>query len=218
MQISPVQGKAESRSAQFKPLLVLLALGVVLWVCTCGLWDVRGPDEGRYTQVARELLQRHNWLVLTVQGHPYDQKPPLAFWFFALALKIAGGVNTWALRMPGVLAALGTIALTYGIALQRWGTRAAFFAGLFLLAAPAFIDDAPAVELNMLYAFFTIAALAVWLQFEFVNPDSRLPWARAALFWLCVAAAFFCERPPRNPDHYFGHRLCVLGAKIRHAF
>jgi 4-amino-4-deoxy-L-arabinose transferase-like glycosyltransferase len=163
------------------------------------LWDVRGPDEGRYTQIGRELLHRHNWMVLTVQGHPYDQKPPLAFWFFALAMKVAGGVSTWALRMPGILAALGSIALTYQIALRRWGTGAAFFAGLFLLASPAFIDDAPAIELNMLYTFFTTAALAVWLLFEYpapaVSPVQKMPWLRAELFWLCAAAAFFVKGP-----------------------
>ena len=60
-----------------KHLLMLYGACVVLWYWTCGLWDLWGADEGRYAQVAKELLGRKNWFFLTVHGEPYDQKPPL---------------------------------------------------------------------------------------------------------------------------------------------
>lgn len=69
-----------------RDIAVFCLLGGILWLTSSGMWDLRGPDEGRYVQIAKELLTRDNWLYLTVHGVPYDQKPPLAFWLFAPVL------------------------------------------------------------------------------------------------------------------------------------
>jgi 4-amino-4-deoxy-L-arabinose transferase-like glycosyltransferase len=125
-------------------------------------------------------------------GMPYDQKPPLAFWMFAGAIKAAGSICSWALRMPSVLAGIGLLILTYLMGRKFAGAAAGYFSGLLLISSLSFLDDAPAVELNMIYGFFTAASLAVWLL---NGSDERLSWPACAGMWLLLAAAFLVKGP-----------------------
>src|SRR5262245_232490 len=43
------------------------------------------PDEGRYAQIPKEMLDRGDWLTPTLQGEPYLDKPPLFYWLVMLA-------------------------------------------------------------------------------------------------------------------------------------
>src|SRR6185369_7731829 len=38
------------------------------------------PDEGRYAQIPKEMLDRNDWLTPILQGEPYLDKPPLFYW------------------------------------------------------------------------------------------------------------------------------------------
>jgi len=182
-----------NRQKTYEHVIILLALSAFVLILPAGGWDLRGPDEGRYTQIAKELLTKDNWFALTVFGKPYDQKPPLMFWLLALALKANDGeVSSWFLRMPSILAAIGTMLCTYFLGRRFAGPLAGLLSGLFILTSIAFLDDAPTVELNMLYTFFITAALTVWLlQFE----KGPLSWPRATGLWLLMACAFMVKGP-----------------------
>lgn len=183
-----------SRTKPAIHLTLLVVLATVVLLLPAGTWDLRGPDEGRYTQIAKELLHSNNWLALRVMGKPYDQKPPLAFWLFAAAIKANGGQPASGfLRAPSALAAIGLLIITYQLGRRRGGNTTGMLAGLMLLSSLSFLDDAPAVELNMLYAFFTTASLAVWLLMP--PGQARLSWPRWAAMWLLLAAAFFVKGP-----------------------
>src|SRR5688572_28518224 len=93
---SPAPARTLASSSVRRDLLILSLLCAVTFWWNYGLWDLWGPDEGRYVQIARELLGRSNWFLLTVHGESYDQKPPLPFWLFAWMLKLGhGAVNVW---------------------------------------------------------------------------------------------------------------------------
>ena len=174
-------------------LALLVAIGAVLWLWTCGRWDLWGEDESRYVQVAKELLNRDNWLLLTVHGVPYDQKPPLPFWIFSGILWLSGGaVSSWALRLPGVIAGMACVLLTYGIGRSRFGRRPGLIAALILMAVPLFAKQTITARLDMMFAAWTTAALAVWLCGDI---GRRFGWGRAAAFWLLLLAAFFTKGP-----------------------
>lgn len=174
-------------------LLMLFGFSAALWLPTCGLWDLWGPDEGRYAQVAKELLGRGDWLLLTLNGEPYDQKPPLPFWIYAGMTWLNGGaVSPWALRVPPVLFAIATVLMTYGIGAKRCGARCGLIAALVLMTSMEFLEAAPAVELNTMYAGWITLALFAWLTRPV--PDS-MSLRRAALFWFALAGAFFTKGP-----------------------
>ena len=174
-------------------LLVVLCLGLVLWGWSYGRWDLWGPDESRYTEVARELLADGDWFALTVHGQPYDEKPPFPFWVLAGMLWLSGGeVSSWSLRLPAIALAILTLELTYLIGRARLSARAGLLAAAVLATSPLFLREAPAVRLDMpLCAWVT---LALWAWQGARDPD-RLPAWRAAVLWLAVVGGAFVKGP-----------------------
>ena len=66
--------------------LALLALWLLL---TTGLRPLLLPDEGRYAEVAREMLHGDG-LVPTLLGLPFFHKPPLFYWLDMAAMQLLG--------------------------------------------------------------------------------------------------------------------------------
>ena len=103
-------------------LITLPGLGVG------SLWD---NSETAYGEVAREILIRHDWVVMHFNSVPYFVQPPLYFWL-AAAFAWLFGITSFALRLPSALATIALAAATgYAVARQA-GTRAGVYASVIL--------------------------------------------------------------------------------------
>src|SRR5215213_5911195 len=91
-----------------KLIWILLAIAVI-FIYFFGL-DVPllGPDESRYAPVAREMLERGDWITPTLGGFEWFEKPSLLYWLEIVAYKIFG-VSEFAARFGSALFGLGTI-------------------------------------------------------------------------------------------------------------
>ena len=98
-----------------------------------GLRDPWGVDEERFLGVALEMLQDGSWLIPHRAGEAYPDKPPLFMWVLAGAYWLLGSPRV-AFRLPGLLAAVGCAICVYDIGRRFWNRRAAFAAGLLLVA------------------------------------------------------------------------------------
>ena len=67
-----------------------------------------GPDEPRYSQVAREMFERSDWVTPTLGGFDWFEKPALLYWLQIASYKLFG-VNEFAARFGSALFGLGTI-------------------------------------------------------------------------------------------------------------
>ena len=65
----------------------LLIAGFCAFLFSYGLgsFGLIGADEPRYAQVAREMLDRHDWITPVLGGRPWLEKPPLYYWQAMLA-------------------------------------------------------------------------------------------------------------------------------------
>lgn len=115
-------------------VLVLLLSGALLYPCLS--FELFEPDEGRYAQIPREMLDRGDWLVPTLQGEPYLDKPPLFYWLVMLSYGLFG-YHDWAARLVPALAMHGCVAATYLLGRRLVGDRAAFWGSLLLTVSPA---------------------------------------------------------------------------------
>ncbi len=104
--------------------LLIMGLAVPLFVLSGADPSLAGCDESFYAQMARELLRGSNWLGPTFLGEPFFEKPPLLTWSVALSFALYG-INEWAARLPGILAALLSIPLVGWIGRAFLPTRAA---------------------------------------------------------------------------------------------
>jgi 4-amino-4-deoxy-L-arabinose transferase-like glycosyltransferase len=113
--------------------------------------------EAFVAQAARELIARGAVLVLTIDGQPWLEKPPLAFWLVALAGKIAGGVDETVARTPSAIAAtllaLGVASFTA----RRFGRDVGWLAGLVQASTYWFV-----VRGRLAEADIVLACLITW--------------------------------------------------------
>ena len=160
-------------------LLVLLVLPAAL-LYPSRSFRLLEPDEGRYAQIPREMLQRGEWVVPTLQGEPYLDKPPLLYWLTALAYA-ALGVSDAAARLIPALAVHGTILVVYLLGRRSLGERSAFWGALLLAVSPGFVGMGRILILDGLLTLWV--TLSIFAAFEAVRGE-RLKWG-----WLLMSAA-----------------------------
>ena len=162
------------------------SLLVVLLLPAAILYPSRGfhllePDEGRYAQIPREMLANGEWVVPTLQGEAYLDKPPLMYWLVALSYRTFG-VTPEAVRLVPALCVHMTILVVYLLGRRSVGERAAFWAALLLSVAPGFVCVARLLLLDGLLVLCVTAAVAC--GFEAVRTGRlKLGW------WLAAAVA-----------------------------
>lgn len=86
-----------------------IAAAVIVIVYLFGLTiPLVGPDEPRYSQVAREMFERGDWVTPTLGGFHWFEKPALLYWLQISSYNLFG-VNEFAARFGSALFGLGTI-------------------------------------------------------------------------------------------------------------
>jgi 4-amino-4-deoxy-L-arabinose transferase-like glycosyltransferase len=171
---------AATAAWRWLPFLGLMLLASVLLLPWLD-FHLFEPDEGRYAQIPSEMLARGDWLVPTLQGEPYLDKPPLFYWLVMLSYSIFG-VHAWAARLVPAFAVLASVFLTYSLGRRLVGDRAAFWGALTLLLAPGFVGTGRLLVLDgVLTLWVTISLYAAYLAVQ--SPRLHRGW------WLLAAVA-----------------------------
>ncbi|HEY1372517.1 MAG TPA: glycosyltransferase family 39 protein [Candidatus Binatia bacterium] len=127
---------------------------------TPALWD---RDETIYALAAREMQERNEWLVPTIEGKPFLEKPILIYWL-ARTSYAAFGVDEFSSRLPSAVFGLLTCLTIFFMARPLWGGEAAVFSAIVfstsLLPAVVFRLFLPDPALT----FFSTLALAFYLR------------------------------------------------------
>src|SRR5262245_33855349 len=89
--------------------------------------------EARLPQSAREMLAGHEWLLPTVGGRPWVERPPLPHWIVIGMGALAGGLESpWVARLASALAGCLTVLLVAWTTSALLGRRMGLIAGLLL--------------------------------------------------------------------------------------
>lgn len=110
------------------------ALGLIfcaIWLGMLGARTLVPTDEGRYAEMAREMLASGDWITTRLNGIKYFEKPPLQIWMTALAFKFFG-LGEWQARLWTGLCGLSGIALTAVAGMRVFGRDTGFCAALIL--------------------------------------------------------------------------------------
>jgi 4-amino-4-deoxy-L-arabinose transferase-like glycosyltransferase len=154
--------------------LVVLAAGI-------GLRDPWPPDEPRFALIARQMVESGQWLFPRRGSELYADKPPVLMWLEAVAFTVTGQWRV-AFLLPSLLAALGTLALTWDIARRLWQPRTGLVAAALLFSTLQFVEQGKRAQIDALVMFWI--TLGNWgiLRHCLLGPHWRA-------FWLgCFAA------------------------------
>lgn len=104
------------------------------WFFMLGNRSLVPTDEGRYAEMAREMLASGDWITPRLNGIKYFEKPPLQAWMNTLSFALFG-LGDWQARLWTGLSGFLGIAFT-GLAAHRvFGARQGFYAALILVSA-----------------------------------------------------------------------------------
>ena len=103
MQEAPPQ-PASTRRWSPRSLTILVLAWLILQIgglFTPGLLD---DVDSVYIEIAREMMQRHDYVTPYINGIRFFDKPPLLYWMAAGSMHVFG-IHDWAARLPLALAA-----------------------------------------------------------------------------------------------------------------
>lgn len=106
-------------------LLISLVMGIFQM-------DLRG-EEPRRALVAWEMLISHRWGYPTMLDLPYYNKPPLFNWILMPGIYLVGRPDNWIVRLPGLLALIGTACWLYRWVASEYSRELAVWSAVIFL-------------------------------------------------------------------------------------
>lgn len=165
-------------------LLIVFAAG---WFCNLGYRHLVRPDEGRYAEIAREMVASGDWVTPRLNGYKYFEKPALQYWATAAAFSLFGQ-NEWAARLwPGLTGFLGVL-LVFLTGKRLFGPAAGLYGTAVAASSALYVFIGHALSLDMGLAFFMSVCVFAFALAQHDGTDPRvrgrwmlLAWAAAAL-------------------------------------
>jgi 4-amino-4-deoxy-L-arabinose transferase-like glycosyltransferase len=168
--------------------LLLAGFCAFLFLYGLGQFGLIGADEPRYAQVAREMLEHHDWVTPTLGGQPWLEKPPLYYWQAMLAYAVFG-VSDWAARLPAAIDATLLVLAVYFF-LRRFRPGFELDGALITASSAGIIGYARAASMDMALAAAFTAGMLSWWAWRESGKQIFL-----ALFYGCMALGTLAKGP-----------------------
>ena len=101
-----------------KYYIAVIGIFLLLYILPLGIRPIIIPDESRYAEIPREMIASGDWIVPTLNGLKYFEKPVLGYWMDAVSIKLFGE-NAFAVRFPSA-AATGISAFMIFLLVRRF--------------------------------------------------------------------------------------------------
>lgn len=179
-------------SAQKRLAWIAFIVFSIVWFAMLGMRALVPTDEGRYAEMAREMVSTGDWITPRLNAIKYFEKPPLQVWATALAFK-AFGLGEWQARLWTGLCGWFGILITAFAGLRLYGPRVGLAAGLVLVSSFFWAALGHINTLDMGVSGMMTLALASLLiaQRDEADKKERRNWMMAC--WAGMALAFLSK-------------------------
>jgi len=162
-----------SRSRVLTALAFLLGAALILG--GLGQLPLMQPDESRNAEVAREMKDSGSWLIPTLNGLPYLDKPALYFKTVAVSFALLGE-TAMAARLPSALSGVLLLALTFAFVRREYGSRTGALAVTVIAISPLFLAFSRLVIFDMMLTLFVCGAIVAGYVAEQKQGRTRVGW------------------------------------------
>jgi 4-amino-4-deoxy-L-arabinose transferase-like glycosyltransferase len=188
-----VGGFFDSLSERQMTLLVI-AVGLLLYIPFAGSYGLWDPWETHYSEVARQMTKRGDFISLWWPGSPRDadvfwSKPVLTFWLMSIGMHIARiglpgndpgemallSRTEWAVRIPFCLMGVLAMWAVYLVVSRFVSRRAGFLSALVMATSPMFSLIARQAMTDMAFVGPMTMALALGAIALLDDKDEELP-------------------------------------------
>lgn len=144
---------------------LILVVASLMFLPGLGATGILNTTDAYYTEAAREMLNRGDFITPYLNYAPYYFKPILTYWLI-IASYLALGVNTFAARLPSALSCIATSLAIFSLTKSFIGRRAALMAALAFVSMPLVavvghvsIPDTPLLLLITVSSLLLLGAL-----------------------------------------------------------
>jgi 4-amino-4-deoxy-L-arabinose transferase-like glycosyltransferase len=154
-------------------IALLILFCIFLFFVNLNRWDLWNPDEPRYAQVAREIVNGGDWILMHFNGKTYGDKPPLFFWLIAFSSYLWQGFNSFSARFPSAFFGTLTVLVTFFLGRMLYSSRTGFLSGLVLATSLEFAYLSTRANIDVTLTFFTTAALFCFFQWYRTTQEEK---------------------------------------------
>jgi len=173
---------------------LLVSFALVIGAAFQGSRGLYETTEGRYAEVAREMMETGNYLEPSLGYRPHWTKPPLAYWAIAGGMRILGR-NAWGARLCNVVAFVLTVVAVACIGKTLWGMQAGFTAGIIYASSGFPALAASELSADTLLTMWEVGAVLCYVKAVFAGRNAgRKRWISA--MWVFWGLGFLTKGPP----------------------
>ena len=137
--------------------LVIVLIGLI-WFMLPGYRDLAEPDEGRYAEIPREMVESGDWVTPRLNGFKYFDKPAFQYWMTAATFKLFGESNATARLWVLIISFCCALWVMY-VGGRLWGETVGFYAFLILISTLMYVVMGHLLILDMTLSAFMAGAL-----------------------------------------------------------
>ena len=149
-------------------------------------------EEPRRALVSIEMITSGDYLIPTINGHVYHNKPPAYNWLLVFLFKTLG-YQPWVVRLPTVLSLLAMAFTTFFFFRKRLGEEWALLTSLFLItSADLLFFFSFQGEIDLFYSLIVYWQLLVLIRFF----EKEEPWPFFVFSYLLMTLGIFTKGLP----------------------
>lgn len=162
----------------------LLAFFVLFYLLPLEFHPLWMPDETRYAEISREMVQSGDWVVPRLLGLRYFEKPIAGYWLNSISQLVFGENNFSARFMPALMTFLSAC-LVYWLGLRLWGNpRKAFISAFIYLSGFLVFTIGTFNVLDPILTFWLTASMCSF--YWAISADSQQSkWKAYCLLGVC---------------------------------
>jgi 4-amino-4-deoxy-L-arabinose transferase-like glycosyltransferase len=142
-----------------RTFLLLCAVAAFALFFALGHGDIVKDNEGQRATPPAEMLRTGDFVVPTMNGGLYLDKPPLLYWAIAGLYRATGVISPWTARFPTALCGFLLVIFCFIVVRREGGDRAALWTALALLTSYYFLERARWSMLDVPLSLATVVAI-----------------------------------------------------------
>lgn len=138
--------------------LVIILTSLIIFTLFLGSYQLITPDEGRYVEIAREMVASGNYVTPQLNGSTFLDKPILFYWVEIALIKLFG-LHEWSVRLlPAMFGSLGCL-FTYFAGERLFSRRTGLFAAFLQMSTLIYFFSAHYTNMDLMVAVLISGAL-----------------------------------------------------------
>ena len=171
-------------------MIVALVAAVVFFGCIFSPPSLMDDVDAVQAQIARNMLQSHDWVTARLDGVAYLEKSPLKYWMIAASFTVFGP-HDWAARIPIALFTVVLCWVTARFGAWAFGPRAGLYSGLTMATS---IGLFLFTRILIPDVILTLAiAVALWGMLRAIDETEPRPALWAFAMWACMGTGLLLK-------------------------